>query len=221
MSFKEFMLEWIVNHHERILEDYGLEKPWYWEEFLASLDQGHHAMHIGTWFWRPTLFWKPNAGVSKAEREWLVEKYPTWEDDWGVLWDEIINNINNGHPEQTGPLTLPALCNLTQLPLGAAGNRHTLTEHKSVYNGRVYQFDSAVSKWCFDTEPERYAGHMNVVDRFIAGMIQPMSLEGGLAWMSITPEVMGDDAYNYAWAADYATDSGTDEDATADEAVAV
>ena len=207
MSFKEFMMEWIVNHHERILEDYGLQKPWYWEEFMASLDQGHHAMHIGTWFWRPTLFWKPNAGVSKAERAWLVEKYPTWEDDWGYMWDEIIRNVNEGTPENTGPLTLPALCNLTQLPLGSSGNRHTLEEHKSVYNGRVYQFDSKVSKWCFDLQPERYAGHMNVVDRFIAGMIQPMSLEGGLAWMGITPDVMGDDAYGYAWAAEYATAS--------------
>jgi 1,2-phenylacetyl-CoA epoxidase catalytic subunit len=204
MSFKEFMLEWIVNHHERILSDYGLQKPWYWEEFLASLDQGHHAMHIGTWYWRPTLFWKPNAGVSKAERRWLNEKYPNWDDDWGVLWDEIINNLNRGTPENTGPLTLPALCNLTQLPLGSSGNRHTLDEHTTTYNGRLYHFDSAVSKWCFEQDPDRYAGHMNVVDRFIAGMIQPMSLEGGLQWMGITPEVMGDDAYGYRWASDYA-----------------
>jgi 1,2-phenylacetyl-CoA epoxidase catalytic subunit len=204
MSFKEFMLEWIVNHHERILMDYGLEKPWYWEEFITSLDQGHHAMHIGTWYWRPTLFWKPNAGVSKAERRWLNEKYPNWDDDWGVLWDEIIANLNRGTPENTGPLTLPALCNLTQLPLGSAGNRHTLSEHSTVYQGRLYHFDSAVSKWCFETDPDRFAGHMNVVDRFIAGMIQPMSLEGGLQWMGITPEVMGDDAYGYTWAGDYA-----------------
>ena len=83
MSFKEFMLEWIVNHHERILEDYGLKKPWYWDQFLLALENGHHAMHLGTWFWRPTLFWKPNAGVSKAERKWLNEKYPTWEENWG------------------------------------------------------------------------------------------------------------------------------------------
>ena len=48
MSFKEFMLEWIVNHHERILEDYGLKKPWYWDQFLHSLENGHHAMHLGT-----------------------------------------------------------------------------------------------------------------------------------------------------------------------------
>lgn len=205
MSFKEFMLEWIVKHHERILRDYGLERPWYWETFLKALDHGHHAMHIGTWFWRPTLFWKPNAGVSRKERKWLNEKYPSWEDSWGYLWDRIIENVNAGKMTQTLSETLPSLCNLTQLPLGSSMDRHHLERHELVHDGRVYQFDSEVSKWIFELEPERYAGHMNVVDRFIAGQIQPMNLEGGLKWMSITPEVMGDDAHGYRWAADYAS----------------
>ena len=42
------------------------------------------------------------------------------------------------------------------------------------------------------------------VDRFLLGQIQPMNLGGGLQWMGITPEVMGDDAYAYRWAAEYA-----------------
>src|SRR5262249_56889121 len=91
--------------------------------FMLSLDNGHHAAHIGTWFWRPTVFWKSNAGVSKDEREWLREKYPSWEDNWGVLWDQIIDNVNAGRLEQTLPETLPALCSLTQLPLGSAMSR--------------------------------------------------------------------------------------------------
>ena len=204
MSFKEFMLEWIVHHHERTMKDYGLAKPWFWDTFLQCLDHGHHAMHLGTWFWRPTLFWKPNAGVSKAERKWLNEKYPSWEDSWGVLWDEIIANVNRGEMAQTYPETLPALCNITQLPLGSAWDRHHLKMYTSEYKGRLYNFDSDVSKWIFDSEPERYAGHTNVVDRFLLGQIQPMNLAGGLQWMGITPEVMGDDAYAYRWAADYA-----------------
>jgi toluene monooxygenase system protein A len=76
--------------------------------------------------------------------------------------------------------------------------------HTSEYKGRLYNFDSEVSKWIFDIEPERYAGHTNVVDRFLLGQIQPMNLGGGLQWMGITPEVMGDDAYAYRWAAEYA-----------------
>ena len=31
-----------------------------------------------------------------------------------------------------------------------------------------------------------------------------MNLGGGLSWMGITPDVMGDDAFGYAWAKDYA-----------------
>jgi toluene monooxygenase system protein A len=198
------MLELEAHHHKRTIKYYVLAKPWYLDTFLQCLDHGHHAMHIGTWFWRPTLFWKPNAGVSKAERAWLNSKYPDWEDSWGVLWDEIIANVNRGDMAQTYPETLPALCNITQLPLGSAWDRHHLKMHTSEYKGRLYNFDSDVSKWIFDSEPERYAGHTNVVDRFLLGQIQPMNLGGGLQWMGITPEVMGDDAYGYRWAAEYA-----------------
>jgi YHS domain-containing protein len=203
MSFKEFMLEWVVDQHERTLRDYGLKKPWYWNTFLNCLDHGHHALHLGMWFWRPTLFWKPNAGVSRAERHWLNQKYPNWEDSWGVLWDEIIKNINSGEKAKTLPDTLPALCNLTQLPIGTHWDRHHIECFESEYNGRTYYFDSDVSKWCFDLEPERYAGHLNVVDRFIAGLIQPANLAGALQWMGITPDVMGEDVYNYRWAAEF------------------
>ena len=101
------------------------------------------------------------------------------------------------------PRPCPSLCNITQLPLGSGIDRHHLECHQVIYKGRVYQFDSEISKWIFELEPERYAGHMNVVDRFIAGMIQPMNLAGGLEYMSITPEVMGDDVYGYTWAEDY------------------
>lgn len=205
-SFKEFMLEWIVNQHERVREDYGLKRPWYWDQFMAALEDGHHAAHLGSWFYRPTLFWKPSAGVSKAERKWLTQKYPAWEESWGVLWDQIIANINAGRIDLTLPETLPALCNMSQLPIAASAK--DLTKHSSVYEGKVYHFDSEISKWCFDVEPQRYAGHMTVVDRFISGQIQPMNLAGGLEWMGLTPDVMGDDAYGYQWAAEYANGEG-------------
>jgi toluene monooxygenase system protein A len=31
----------------------------------------------------------------------------------------------------------------------------------------------------------------------------PPDLGGGLQWMGLTPDVMGDDVYGYAWAKDY------------------
>ena len=210
LSFKEFMLEWIVDHHERVLEDYGLKKPWYWDDFLYALDNGHHGLHLGLWFYRPTLFWKPNAGVSRDERAWLVEKYPTWEENWGGHWDQVIANLTAGRVEDTLPQTLPALCSLTQLPLGTAMSRQRLAPATTVRDGRIHHFDSEISKWCFDLEPERYAGHRTVVDRFVAGDIQPPTLEGALAWMGLTPDVMGDDVDGYRWAREYATPVASD-----------
>jgi YHS domain-containing protein len=200
MSFKEFMMEWVIEHHLRMLEDYGLERPWYWDTFLTSLEHGGHAMHIGTWFWRPTLFWDPNGGVSPAERRWLNQKYPSWEDSWGYLWDTIIDNVRQGNLSKTLPETLPALCNLCQLPLGSALDRHHLQPYSQIHGGRLYHFCSEPCQWIFSLNPDRYAEHMNVVDRFCAGQIQPMNLQGGLQWMGITPDVMGDDCYGYAWA---------------------
>jgi toluene monooxygenase system protein A len=70
-SYKEFMEEWIITEFLRLIEDYGLKKPWYWQEFIDGLDTWHHSLHLGVWFWRPTVWWKPQAGVSKAERAWL------------------------------------------------------------------------------------------------------------------------------------------------------
>ena len=204
MSFKEFMLEWVVNHHERILEDYGLRKPWFWDTFLYSLDHSHHAMQLGTWYWRPTLFWNPAAGVSPGERDWLREKYPSWEANWGIYWDEIIENVVAGRIEQTLPETVPALCNLTQLPIGSVMAHGELAAHQLVYRDRLYSFDSEVSQWCFEQDPERYAGHQSLVDRLIGGVIQPATLPGILGYMGISPNALADDVHQYAWAEGYA-----------------
>ena len=42
-----------------------------------------------------------------------------------------------------------------------------------------------------------------VIERLLTGEIQPPDVAGILDWMGLTPEVMGDDAYNYAWAEEY------------------
>src|SRR5207237_7817091 len=41
-SYKEFMQEWIVDQFLRSIQDYGLNKPWYWQEFLDGLVTWHH-----------------------------------------------------------------------------------------------------------------------------------------------------------------------------------
>src|SRR5206468_2925587 len=86
------------------LQFLGMDVPWYWEKhFLPELDWVHHAYHMGVWFWRPTVWWNPDAGVSAAERDWLEQKYPGWNDRFGKLWDVIGNNVRTGQIEKTYP----------------------------------------------------------------------------------------------------------------------
>ncbi|MBX6762990.1 MAG: YHS domain-containing protein [Rubrobacteraceae bacterium] len=202
MSFKEFMQEWIVKQFMDQFRDLGMERPWYWDTFLDELDWYHHGLHLGVWFWRPTVWWSPDGGVSPAEREWLEAKYPGWNDTFGKYWDVITENIRNGTAEKTLPETLPLICNMCQIPIITPSDpkqRH-IAPYTLDHGGRRYHFCSEPCKWIFEQNPSRYAGHKTVVDRFLAGEIQPPNLEGALAYMGITPEVAGQDAEDYAWA---------------------
>lgn len=203
-SFKEFMQEWIVTQFERSLLDLGLERPWYWDQLLDEIEWQHHGQHLGVWFWRPTVWWNPAAGVSPEERDWLEEKYPGWNENWGACWDVITENVVEGRMEQTYPETLPVVCNMCQLPVNATpGPAWKVRDFHHEHNGRLYHFCSEGCKWVFEQEPSRYEGHLSVVDRFLAGMIQPMDLGGALKYMGLAPGEIGDDAHNYAWANAY------------------
>ena len=205
-SYKEFMEEWIVNQFVRTIEDYGLKKPWYWNEFIEGLDHWHHALHLGVWYWRPTVWWKPQAGVSKAERQWLNQKYPKWEESYGEPWDMIIDNVNAGNMGATLPETLPWLCNTCHLPICSfSGNPDGTTTLKSFslkHNGHTHHFCSKPCRQIF--WEDRDTEHLKtVIERLLGGEIQPPDVPGILAWMGLTPDVMGDDAYKYKWAEDY------------------
>lgn len=208
-SYKEFMQEWIVDQFVTSLEDYGLKKPWYWDEFMDSLDYGHHSLAIGTWFYRWTLFYNPAGGVGKDERDWLCEKYPNWEENWGEMWDVIIKNINDGRPDLTIPATLPWVCNLCQLPngttTGPANKKYPLKPFRLVYNGYPYSFCSDPCRRIWWEDRNSMINQKTIIERLLTGEVQPPDLTGLFAYMGLGSEEMGDDPYNMAWAADYAT----------------
>ena len=205
-SYKEFMEEWIVAEFLRLIEDYGLKKPWYWEEFLAGLETWHHSLHLGVWFWRQTVWMKPQGGVSKAERAWLQEKYPHWEEQWGPIWDTLIQNINAGNIGGTLPETLPWLCNLCHLPIGTAASpnnpKYPVRSYPLTHNGYTYHFCSRPCRQIW-WEDKDMLHQKTIVEHLLTGEIQPPDVGGILAWMGLTPEVMGDDAYKYKWAEEY------------------
>jgi toluene monooxygenase system protein A len=203
-SFKEFMREWIVGQFERSLLDMGLDLPWYWDQMINEFDYQHHAYQMGIWFWRPTLWWNVAAGVTPDCRDWLEEKYPGWNDSFGQAWDVIIDNLLAGRTELTYPETLPIVCNMSQIPICAIpGKGWNVKDYPLDYKGRTYHFNSEIDRWVFQQDPVRYRDHLSLVDRFLAGHIQPPNLGGALQYMSLAPGEIGDDAHQYAWVAAY------------------
>ena len=199
-SFKEFMQEWIIGQFERQIIDMGLDTPWYWPEFNRALDETHHGMHLGVWYWRPTVWWNPRASVTPDDRDWLEDKYPGWNKTWGQCWDVITDNLINGRPELTGPETLPMICNMSNIPIvGTPGTGWNVKDYSLEHEGRLYHFGSDPDRWCFQVDPDRYKGHMNFIDRFLAGKMQSMDLAGGLQYMGLAPGEIGDDAQGYSW----------------------
>lgn len=197
-SFKEFMLEWIVKQFSDQFRDLGMDRPWYWDLFIQELDWLHHALHLGTWFKRRTLWWNPNAGVSAEEREWLEAKYPGWHNRFGTFWETIAENVRRGDTAKTHQETLFVVCNICQLPM--CSPTVGVPPQLVTYNGRMYTFCSDPCRWIFEQNPARYAGHLSIIDRFLAGHIQPPDLAAVLVYMGLSPGEQGTDATNCAWA---------------------
>jgi toluene monooxygenase system protein A len=55
-SFKEFVEEWVLDQFQRLLEEYGLQRPWYWDTFLESLDYYHHMVYASAYSYRATVW---------------------------------------------------------------------------------------------------------------------------------------------------------------------
>jgi toluene monooxygenase system protein A len=206
-SYKEFMQEWIVDQFISSIEDYGLKKPWYWDEFMDCLETAHHSAHLGTWFFRWTLFWNPNAGVSRDERDWLNDKYPSWEKNWGGYWDTVIDNVNDCRPDLTLPNSLPWICNMCNLPIGCATGpasaAYPVRPYRLAHNGRNYSFCSEPCRRIWWEDRNQMMHQRTIVERLIGGAMDPADLTGCFDYMGVGSEEMGDDAYDLSWAATY------------------
>jgi len=77
---------------------------------------------------------------------------------------------------------------------------HLDTPRQVMHGGRVYTFCSEPCQWIFEQNPARYAGHLSIIDRFLAGHIQPPDMAGLRAYMGLCPAEQGTDAMNYSWA---------------------
>ena len=119
----------------------------------------------------------------------------------------IIDNVNSNNMEATLPETLPWLCSTCHLPAcNATQSRNGTWRVRDVqlsYDGRIYHFCSNGCRQIFWKDRDN-VNHETLIDRFLAGQIQPMDVGGILGYMGLTPEVMGDDPDYEAWTKDYA-----------------
>ena len=207
MSFKEFMEEWIIRQFMDQLEDIGLEKPWYWEQFLDELDWVPPRLSStrGSGTLRNTVWWHPDAGVSPTCSARVARgQVPR-------LGEEVRQALGHHRRERA---RRQGRCQLRQdaadpvqhvpdLPVfKIPGTTSHCDPRQSVHGDRRYSFCSEPCQWIFDENLERYAGAKTVIDRLIMGDIQPPTIEGILDYMGITPDVAGDDAAKYRWATD-------------------
>jgi toluene monooxygenase system protein A len=183
-SFKEFMEEWILDQFCKALAEYGLKKPWYWQEFLATV-------------------WFDLALPGPDERAWLGEKYPrTWH-MLDPIWERVTERWRACAPEvewYTHGTTPVTFCNLCQLVL-CGGTPDANSARTREHEGRKYIFCSEPCERIFLAEPERYAAHKDVVQRILAGEAPANLLELLRKYFGLTQDMWGRDAMHgvYPW----------------------
>lgn len=198
-SLREFMEEWVLGQFGRTVLGMGLDLPWYWELLKEEIGMFHHSQQIGVYVYRALQWWRPIACTSPAEREWLEEKYPGWNESYGKCWDVVIENIRNGDIEKTVPPVPPLVCNMCGLEVaGGVGDHWKPVLHSVTLDDRKYHFCSSVCKWIFEEEPARYKGHKSIIDRVFDGTVPP-GPDGLFEYMGQSPEERGDDGYDFDW----------------------
>jgi toluene monooxygenase system protein A len=169
-SFKEFMEEWIIEQFGQSLKAHGLQKPWYWDTFLRSLDYYHHMVYASAYTYRATV-WFNFVVPGPAERAWLRQKYPRAWPEIDPVWEQITRRWRDADPGNEFAVhgtAIVSFCDLCQLVLcngTPSHNTATVVEH----DGAKYIFCSEPCRRIFEAEPERYAGHRELVKRVLAG----------------------------------------------------
>jgi toluene monooxygenase system protein A len=195
-SFKEFMEEWVLVQFMRNLEEFGLDKPWFWGLFLEELEYAHHSMQVGLYLYRSTL-WFDEPIPGPEERKWLRAKYPTWGETFEPFWERLDQAWGTRGEPATKAYVLPVLCNLCQLPALFIRPGHN-TARTLVHDGRKYVFCSEPCQWIFEQQVTRFADHHSVVDRILLGEA-PGDLPGLLEWMGFNgPDELGADLHRGA-----------------------
>jgi toluene monooxygenase system protein A len=201
-SFKEFVEEWVVDQFSSSLRQYGLRRPWYWETFTKSLDYFHHMVYASAYSYRATV-WFDLALPGPEERDWLRAKYPASFPEVEPVWERLTERWKQSGPGLewfTHGATPVGFCHLCQLVLSGGTPREN-TAKVVEHEGQRYVFCSEPCAWIFGREPERYAGHKDVVKRILAGEAPANLLELLRKSFGLTQDMWGKDVARgaYPW----------------------
>ena len=197
-SFKEFMQEWIIDQYMKNYEQFGLERPWYWDIFMEEIDHIHHGYMIGYYTYRQTM-WFDWPRPLEADRAWLCEKYPGWDKTYGPLWDLYAKHWEQGQREKTLPSAIVTLCNCCHLPCSPIRpHKNTVCTHN--VEGRNFVFCSEPCKWIFAQEYERYGRSSTIIDRVFSGKAPQDYTQLYRDYMQVSPNVEGQDIFETSYA---------------------
>ena len=203
-SFKEFMEEWVLTQFLEVLDAHGLARPWYWDTFVTSLDYYHHMVYASAYTYRTTV-WFDFVVPGPQERAWLAQKYPGSWPALAPVWERIDAGWRESDPDldfAAHGSAIVTFCDTCQLVL-CEGTPGRNTAETLVRGERKYIFCSEPCRWIFEQEPERYAGHRDVVKRVLAGEA-PGNLAAILTqYFGLTQATWGRDANGgrYDWLA--------------------
>lgn len=169
-SFREFVDERVMEPFQRLTREYGLLRPWYWEQFVESVGYYHHMVYVSAYTYRASV-WFDMALPSPEERAWLAHEYPASFPEIDPLWERISERARQapaGMEWFTHGVTPVGFCSLCQLMLCHGTprvNRARVTDH----GDRRHVFCSEPCAWIFQREAARYSRHESVVDRILSG----------------------------------------------------
>lgn len=205
-SYREFMEEWVLEQFDQSLRDAGLERPWYWELFLDSIELYHHMVYVSAYTYRATL-WFDLPMPGPEELAWLATKYPRTWPHVAPIWERIAERWKEGGGEVewyvhgTTPI---AFCNLCQLVL-CGGTPFENTACTLERGGERFIFCSEPCRAIFAGDPERYAAHRGLVQRILEGEAPANLLQLVHQYFGISEAVSGKDSARRSPRRDVAT----------------